>query len=86
MRFGAKVLFDEVTTSFVAGRRYGLTGPNGAGKSTLVSILSGIYPADRGEVRFDGVAAPALGAVGAWRRQIATVFQHSMVVPALTVA
>ena len=60
--------------------------PERAGKSTLVSILSGIYPADRGEVRFDGAAAPALGAVGAWRRQIATVFQHSMVVPGLTVA
>ena len=68
------------------GRCLGLVGRNGAGKSTLVSILSGIYPADRGEVRFDGVPAPALGAVGAWRRQIATVFQHSMVVPGLTVA
>ena len=37
-------------------------------------------------MRFDGAPAPDLGAVGAWRRQIATVFQHSMVVPGLTVA
>ena len=33
MRFGSKLLFDDVTTTFSTGRRYGLTGPNGAGKS-----------------------------------------------------
>ena len=27
MRYGSKVLFDEVTTAFIPGRRYGLTGP-----------------------------------------------------------
>jgi len=32
MRYGAKVLFDEVSTGFIPGKRYGLTGPkNGAG-------------------------------------------------------
>jgi simple sugar transport system ATP-binding protein len=61
-------------------------GRNGAGKSTLVSILSGIYPADAGQVRFEGQPAPPLGALHAWRSRIATVFQHSMVVPDLTVA
>jgi len=29
MRYGAKILFDEVSTGFVPGKRYGLTGPNG---------------------------------------------------------
>ena len=28
-----KILFDEVSTAFTAGKRYGLTGPNGAGKA-----------------------------------------------------
>ena len=41
MRFGSKVLFDDVTTTFSAGRRYGLTGPNGAGKSTFMKLLTG---------------------------------------------
>ncbi len=41
MRYGAKVLFEEVSTAFTPGKRYGLTGPNGAGKSTFMKLLSG---------------------------------------------
>ena len=41
MRFGARVLFEEVNTTFISGRRYAITGPNGAGKSTLMKILTG---------------------------------------------
>src|ERR1051325_2185871 len=50
MRYGAKVLFDEVSTSFVAGRRYGLTGPNGAGKSTFMKLLTGEMDPQKGTV------------------------------------
>src|ERR671927_1552316 len=50
MRFGAKVLFDEVSTTFTPGRRYGLTGPNGAGKSTFMKLLTGELQAQRGTV------------------------------------
>ena len=38
---GSKVLFEDVTTTFSSGRRYGLTGPNGAGKSTFMKLLTG---------------------------------------------
>ena len=48
MRFGSKVLFDEVTTTFQVGRRYGLTGPNGAGKSTFMKLLTGEHAAAKG--------------------------------------
>src|SRR5215472_8159173 len=41
MRYGAKVLFEEVSTAFTPGKRYGLTGPNGAGKTTFMNLLSG---------------------------------------------
>ncbi|MFI5073272.1 MAG: ATP-binding cassette domain-containing protein, partial [Terriglobales bacterium] len=50
MRYGAKVLFDDVSTAFTDGRRYGLTGPNGAGKSTLMKILSGEMEPQKGTV------------------------------------
>ncbi|HXM15999.1 MAG TPA: ATP-binding cassette domain-containing protein [Candidatus Eremiobacteraceae bacterium] len=41
MRFGPRVLFEDATATFMAGRRYAITGPNGAGKSTLMKILTG---------------------------------------------
>jgi simple sugar transport system ATP-binding protein len=85
-QFGSTQALRGVDLTLQPGRCLGLVGRNGAGKSTLVSILSGIYPADAGTVRFDGRPAPPLGAAGEWRRRIATVFQHSMVVPELTVA
>ena len=50
MRFGSKILFEEVTTTFSAGRRYGLTGPNGAGKSTFMKLLTGESDPQRGTV------------------------------------
>jgi len=50
MRFGAKILFDEVSVAFTAGKRYGLTGPNGAGKSTFMKLLSGELEPQKGTV------------------------------------
>ncbi len=85
-RFGSTRALAGVDLSLETGRCLGLVGRNGAGKSTLVSILSGLYPPDAGEVRLDGRPAPSLGDIAAWRGRIATVFQHSMVVPGLTVA
>src|SRR5688500_6381847 len=48
MRFGSKVLFDDVSTTFSPGRRYGLTGPNGAGKSTFMKLLTGALEPQEG--------------------------------------
>jgi ATPase subunit of ABC transporter with duplicated ATPase domains len=50
MRYGAKILFEEVSVSFADGRRYGLTGPNGAGKSTFMKVLTGEIDAQKGTV------------------------------------
>ena len=50
MRYGSKVLFEDVTTTFARGRRYGLTGPNGAGKSTFMKLLTGELDPQRGSV------------------------------------
>src|SRR5277367_3716669 len=50
MRYGSKILFEDVATTFTAGRRYGLTGPNGSGKSTIMKILTGEIDAQKGSV------------------------------------
>jgi ATPase subunit of ABC transporter with duplicated ATPase domains len=50
MRFGARVLFEDVTTTFMSGRRYAISGPNGAGKSTFMKILTGEQDATHGTI------------------------------------
>lgn len=84
--FGPTRALRGIDLALEPGRCLGLVGRNGAGKSTLISILSGLLAPDAGEVRFGGEPAPPAGAVHAWRERIATVHQHSMVVPDLTVA
>ena len=61
MRFGARILFEDVNTTFISGRRYAITGPNGAGKSTLMKILTGEIDPEKGSVtpaKEDGRPAP----------------------------
>ncbi|MGB6675720.1 MAG: ATP-binding cassette domain-containing protein [Terriglobales bacterium] len=50
MRYGAKVLFEEVSTAFTPGKRYGLTGPNGAGKTTFMRLMTGDLDPQKGTV------------------------------------
>lgn len=50
MRYGGKILFEDVATAFLPARRYGLTGPNGAGKSTFMKLLSGELEPQKGTV------------------------------------
>jgi ATPase subunit of ABC transporter with duplicated ATPase domains len=41
LRYGKRVLFEEVNLKFTPGNCYGVIGANGSGKSTLLKILSG---------------------------------------------
>jgi ATPase subunit of ABC transporter with duplicated ATPase domains len=48
--FGSRILFDDVTITFSAGNRIGLTGPNGSGKTTLLKIITGAEEPTSGTV------------------------------------
>lgn len=50
LRYGKRVLFDEVNIKFAPGNCYGVIGANGAGKSTLLKIMSGEIDPTTGNV------------------------------------
>ncbi len=85
-RFGPTVALDDVGLSITAGRTHALVGRNGAGKSTLVSVLTGLQAPDSGQIRFGGEPAPAVADRAAWQVKVACVYQHSTIIPQLSVA
>ena len=50
VRFGKRVLFEDVNIRFGKGNCYGIIGANGAGKSTFLKVLSGEIEPSKGEV------------------------------------
>ena len=54
LRFGDRVVLENVSLAFEAGRLSGIMGPNGAGKTTCFNVLTGRYKPDRGQVLLDG--------------------------------
>ncbi|MDR0849575.1 MAG: energy-dependent translational throttle protein EttA [Propionibacteriaceae bacterium] len=47
---GDKVIFENLTMSFLPGAKIGVVGPNGAGKSTLLKLMAGLEKPNNGEV------------------------------------
>ena len=54
IRFGGIVALDRVSFDVPEGSILGLIGPNGAGKTTFFNIITRLYRADSGDVRFQG--------------------------------
>lgn len=50
MRFGKRILFEDVNLKFTPGNCYGVIGANGAGKSTFLKILSGEIDPTSGQI------------------------------------
>jgi simple sugar transport system ATP-binding protein len=85
-RFGSTTALADVCLRVMPGESHALVGRNGAGKSTLVSLLTGLRKPDQGEIRFGGDIAPPIADRDAWRERVACVYQHSTVIPELSVA
>jgi ABC-type branched-subunit amino acid transport system ATPase component len=54
IRFGGVTALDSVSFDIKEGEILGLIGPNGAGKTTCFNVMTGVYQATSGEIRFDG--------------------------------
>jgi len=68
-------VLDGVSLAIAEGEKVALVGASGGGKSTLVQIILGLYPADSGELYFDGVNLKDIG-LNVVRENVATVLQH----------
>ncbi|MDX6565667.1 MAG: ral nucleoside transport system ATP-binding protein, partial [Gaiellales bacterium] len=76
---------DDVSLDLYRGEVHCLLGENGAGKSTLISILSGIVTPDAGTIRIEGEPVELTSPRDALQYGVGTVYQHSTLIPALTV-
>ena len=85
-RFDATQALSDVSLRLEPGEIHALVGENGAGKSTLIKIMTGIYPADSGEMRLGGEPFAPRNAADAQLRGVAAIYQEPSVFPDLSVA
>ena len=76
-RFGGLVALESLDLSVEQGSVLGLIGPNGSGKTTFFNVLTGLFPASAGEIRFDGAAVAGFSPQQIYRAGIARTFQRS---------
>jgi D-xylose transport system ATP-binding protein len=74
-RFGAVQALTDAQFDVKAGEVVALVGDNGAGKSTLIKVISGIYRADQGTIRWQGSEVAITSPNDAAALGIATVYQ-----------
>src|SRR5215471_3213731 len=84
-RFDSVVALKAASLQVRPGEVHGLMGSNGAGKSTLVKIITGVYPADGGQISVKGVVRSFRSPAEARTSGIVSVYQDPALVPDLTV-
>lgn len=74
--FGGLRAVDNFNLTMEKGELYGLIGPNGAGKTTVFNLLTGVYKADEGLIKLDGLDITGHRTAEIDRDGIARTFQN----------
>ncbi|MCS7280224.1 MAG: ABC transporter ATP-binding protein [Desulfobacterota bacterium] len=83
--FGGLRAVDRVSFSVKKGEVFGIMGPNGAGKTTLFNLITGIYRAEEGSIKFKGLELGGLKPYAIARLGISRTFQNLRLFKNLTV-
>jgi len=84
-RFKGLQALQEVSITLQEGRIWSLIGPNGAGKTTLFNLITGVLPADSGEIEFLGTEITHWKPHEICRLGIARTYQQKNLFPNLSV-
>ncbi|GIM27365.1 ABC transporter [Clostridium polyendosporum] len=82
--FGKVAANKNINLNIYPGEIHALLGENGAGKSTLISIISGVYSPDSGNIEFNGNKVKFTSPKEAMNCGIGTIYQHFKLVEAMT--
>jgi ABC-type branched-subunit amino acid transport system ATPase component len=75
--FGGVVALAGLDLELRQGEILGLIGPNGSGKTTFFNVLTGLYPATRGEILFAGTSLSQAKPQAIYRAGVTRTFQRS---------
>ena len=73
--FGGLLCIQQLDLHVDSGEIVSVIGPNGAGKTTLFNLVTGVYPPDDGDIRFEGQTVLGLEPHEITARGIARTFQ-----------
>jgi simple sugar transport system ATP-binding protein len=83
--FGRIEALRNVSFSLPPAQVLGLLGDNGAGKSTLIKILTGLFPPDKGQIRWEGEPVKFHSPRDAYDKGVATVYQDLALVDLMAI-
>jgi ABC-type branched-subunit amino acid transport system ATPase component len=83
--FGGVRAVSDLDLDVDEGQIVSVIGPNGAGKTTLFNIITGMIPADAGDIRFDGTSILGLRPSQILAQGVARTFQNVRLFPQMTV-